>query len=540
MVSSREKRSTTVAKAVLLVVLTIAAYVPALQGGYIWDDDSYLTENPVIKSPDGWRLAWVVGTTPQYYPLVFTTFWAEARLWGLEPMGYHAVNVLFHIFNSLLAWRLAAVLRIPGGFAAALLFALHPMHVESVAWITERKNVLSLFFYLISALIFLRFDFIRSTESGKGRTSREVWVMYGAALAAFAAALLSKTVAASLPVALVLMMLWQRSALTFRRLWPLAPMLVLGVIAGLHTGYLEQVLVGAAGPDFDQTFVERVLIASRALLFYPWKLFVPWPLMFTYPRWDVDVWNLVSWFPVLACSGVLVLVTAAYRRGWRAPCLGVLFYAVTIFPALGFANVYPMKFSFVADHFVYHASLGLIVLVTGSFVAAVSRTSLKRGVVGAVAAVYLALTFNQGRIYADEETLWRTTVARNPDAWMAHNNLAGIALETRDAEKAEYHARQSLLRKPEHFMAHINLTTALFAQNRLNEALDHADRALEELDALIKIHIAANRAYRAEQFSGIRAMVVRQRAGIREVLRRLHARPTPEKGGTTSRSPRGG
>ena len=499
------RRRRTVLLAVLLAVLTVAAYAPSIGGGFIWDDDDYVTKNPVLRSFDGLKSAWVPGVTPQFYPVVFTTFWIEFQLWGLDPAGYHAVNVLLHLLNALLLWRLAALLRIPGAYVLALLFALHPVHVESVAWITERKNVLSLALYLLAALAYLRFDRLRLMPREVRGKRDQPWTMYIAVLLVFSAALLSKSVTASLPVAIVLMMLWRGDRLSVSRLWPLAPMLLMGAIAGLHTGYLEQTRVGAVGPDFEFSFLERILIASHAILFYPWKLALPWPLMFTYPRWEIGTDMLSSWLPLLVCVVLASGVVWLWVKGWRGTVLGIVFYAVTIFPALGFANIYPMRFSFVADHFAYHASIGLLAVAAGGLSRLITVAAIRLGMVGLLVVVYSAITFQQGYMYTDEETLWEWTIARNPDAWMAHNNLSRIHLASGDPARAEHHARESLDRKPDHFTAMINLSEALRMQGHLTEAEQQAAAAAEELRSLAELHAEAGREQHARRLLPIQS-----------------------------------
>jgi tetratricopeptide (TPR) repeat protein len=399
-----------------LVAATVVAYLPAFRAGTIWDDDWYLTENVLLDDLPGLGKLWLPGNTPQYYPAVFTTFWVERRLWGLEPAGYHAVNVLLHAANALLVWRLGRVLALPGAWFLAAAFALHPVHVESVAWITERKNVLSGFFYLSAALAWLRF----LDAPGARR-----W--YAASLALFVLALLSKSVTCTLPAALILILLWQRRPITVRSLAALAPMFLVGLALGLHTAVLERTRVGAVGPEFDFGFSERLLIAARALCFYPRQLLWPWPLMFVYPRWEPDASRLASYAPVVAVLLVAAAALAGWRRGVRGPALALSFFAGTLFPALGFFNVYPMRYSFVADHFQYLASLGVLALIAGG-AASLRRWRAPIGAAGAAALAGLAvLTWRQCAVYADEETLWRETARRNPGAWIAPNNLAELA-----------------------------------------------------------------------------------------------------------------
>jgi tetratricopeptide (TPR) repeat protein len=498
----------------VLASLTILAYAPAIAGGFIWDDDAYVTANPVLRSFAGLLSAWVPGVTPQYYPVVFTTFWVEYQLWGLNAAGYHATNVLLHVANALLVWRLASVLCIPGAYVIALVFALHPIHAESVAWVTERKNVLSMFFYLLATHAYLRFDVLRWGAPEQRGNARDVWLAYGIVIAAFAAALLSKSVTASLPIALVLMMVWRGEALSLARLAPLAPMLLLGAGAGLHTAYLERVHVGAVGPDFDFTLIERIVIAARAFLFYPVKLALPWPLIFIYPQWEIDVTGLVSWLPVLICIALLAFMIDEWRNRARGVVLAIVFYAVTIFPALGFANFYPMRFSFVADHFVYHASLGLIALAVAGFIISGRNTVAARGLSMIVVAVLAALTFRQGFMYANEATLWRRTLELNPKAAVAHNNLAILAMQAKAFAQSEYYSREAIRLKPDDYVARINLIQALRILGKTNEALEQADLAIDALDRLIELHTASGREEEVDRLSRLKFGVMFARSDM--------------------------
>ncbi|MHC4081279.1 MAG: hypothetical protein ACYSU2_08170, partial [Planctomycetota bacterium] len=301
-----------VSAAALLVLMTLAAYWPATSCGYIWDDDDYVHQNVLLRSTGGLGEIWLdVGATPQYYPLVHTSYWLEYRLWEDDPRGYHVVNILLHALGAVLLWRVLKRLGVPGAWVAAAVFALHPVHVESVAWITERKNVLSGVFYLGSALLYLRF----TLRTGEDRPSR--W-LYAGALALFVCALLSKTVACSLPAALLLVLWWKRGHIGWQDARLLAPFFALGVAFGLLTIWMEVHRVGAEGATWNLTFIDRCLIAGRALGFYAGKLIWPWPLMFVYPRWQI---NASAWwqytFPAAAAAVVVGLWLARNRIGVR-------------------------------------------------------------------------------------------------------------------------------------------------------------------------------------------------------------------------------
>jgi len=485
----RTRRLRLAVAAVAIVILTIVAYLPALNAGYIWDDDDYITNNALLTDLDGLFRIWQPLQTPQYYPVVFSTFWIEHQLWGLAPFGYHLVNVLLHLVSAALLWRILVRLRIPGGIAAAGLiaavFALHPVHVESVAWITERKNVLSGVFYLAAALAHLRFDDYRETPASGGR-AQGIWGWYGLALVLFVFALLSKSVTCSLPAALILVHLYQRKPLTIARLGVLAPMFILGLAAALNTAHVEREHVGAEGIEFALGFADRLLIASKSLLFYPWKIIWPHPLIFIYPRWEMDPGNLVTWWSVLAVLTAGTGLIWLYLKGIRGPFLALAFFAGTVFPALGFFNVYPHIFSFVADHFQYLASIGVITLIiAGAFWLWPRRHRLVTGIGVALLPVLAALTFAQSTIYEDERTLWLATVERNPGAWMSWNNLGHLALDAADLAAAEAYLRRCLEIKPDHFNAWSNLSEALRRQERFDEALESLQHALSLGQALI-------------------------------------------------------
>lgn len=469
-----------------------------MRGGFIWDDDDYLINNPHLADTAGLAQLWVPRTTRQYYPMVFTTFWLEHQLWGLHPTGYHIVNVLLHIASALLAWRVFTRLGVPGAWMIGAVFALHPVHVESVAWITERKNVLSAFFYLLAALAYLRFDRVWAGEKDRvthpaapaasarsnrpgGRGSetpdedsaarQRPWLWYAAALGLFVLALLTKSVTCSLPAAIVLAFLWLRRRLTLRRLALLGPFFAVGLALALHTAHLERTNVGASGPDFEFSVLERCLIASRALLFYPWKIIAPWPLVFIYPRWEIDASNPAAYGPVALVLTVGAGAAWLFLRGRRGAPLALAFYAGTMVPALGFFNVYPMIFSFVADHFQYLASLGTIALLVGSVAPRLPPGSVRPLLAALVLAVLGGITWQQGYQYASTATLWRTTLDRNPSAWIAHNNLGLLLREAGDHEAAIEHFKAAIALKWDHHRAHANLAETYRLQGRLEESL---------------------------------------------------------------------
>jgi tetratricopeptide (TPR) repeat protein len=456
------------------------AYAPVLACGFIWDDDFYVTANAPLRSPDGLRRIWLEpGATPQYYPLVHTSYWLEARLWGFAPAGYHAVNLILHALCAVLAWRVLLALGVPGAAAwlTAAVFALHPVHVESVAWITERKNVLSGAGYLGALLAYLRFLALAPGARGRAR-------LYLLSFALYLGALASKTVTSTLAPALLLLS-WGRSGrITARDVARLVPFLVAGVLLGLVTIWLERRVVGAVGPEWELSPIERVLIAGRALWFYLGKLLWPAQLAFIYPRWRIDAGAAWQYLPPAAALLALAALWLARVRIGRWPFVAMAFFAGTLVPALGFFDVYPMRFSFVADHFQYLASLGPIALA----VALAERATVRLGLPGrlagaALAGLALAALAGQVRaqipMYRDAEALWQETIRRNPEAWIAWNNLGQIVSARGESQRAIELYRRAIALNERYEMGHYNLGSALADQGRLEEALPHLERAIE-------------------------------------------------------------
>ena len=459
-----------------LVLVTIVAYQQAWHAGFIWDDDIYVTQNRLLTAPDGLRRIWFSLDSPsQYFPLVYTAFRLEYALWGLNPAGYHWVNILLHAANALLVWRVLRVLGVPGGWLAAALFALHPVHVESVAWITERKNVLMGFFFLLALFAWTRF-----LEERSGR----MWKYYVLALFFYALALFSKTTACTLPAALLLILWLKKKPINARRLAQTVPFVALGFGMGLMTVWWERYHQGTQGELFAIGLPERVLVASRALWFYVGKLLWPTNLAFNYPRWTISVANPFDYLWLLATAGFGAAVYFARRRVGRSVEVAALFFATTLAPTLGFIMLYTFRYSFVADHYQYLASLGPLALAAAGLTIAFDRLEkrapfLRPVFCGALLLALGALTWRQCAIYADADTLWRTTLSTNPRSWMAHNNLAISLQHTGRMDDALAHYNTALEANPNYGEGHYNLANALVQLGRVDEAVVHYEKALE-------------------------------------------------------------
>ncbi len=455
----------------LLAGVTLLCYVPALWNGYIWDDDNYVTANVTLRSLEGLRRIWLEPRSiPQYYPLVHTSFWLEYQLWGLQPMGYHLVNILLHIGGAMLLWRLLRELAVPGAWLGALLFAVHPVQVESVAWVTERKNVLSLVFYLATLLVYLRM-----TKGGAAAwwRTRRGWLHYGLAMLLFVAALLSKTVTSTLPAALVVLLLWRDWPVTrrdWRMLLPLVPFFVIGLAMAWVTILLERQHVGAMGSEWDFSLVERCLIAGQVVWFYAAKLLWPEPLIFIYPRWQIDSSHVALYLYPAALLAVLIWLWVRRRRWGLGPLVAVLLFIGTLTPALGFFNVYPMRYSFVADHFQYHASIWLLALFGALLHRLCDRWPRLALLLPALIMGLGLLTARHTLAFRDEPTLWRDVLAKNDSAWIAHNNLGLAHLHQGDYQSAITRFQSVLSLRPDHSNAPINLALALEKTGNIEEA----------------------------------------------------------------------
>ena len=461
--------------ALLLIFSTVLAYQGAWNGGFIWDDDDYVTRNPLLTESDGWGKIWFSLEAPsQYFPLVYTVFRLERTLWDFHPAGYHWVNIVLHIANALLVWQLLARLKVPGAFLAALIFALHPVQVESVAWITELKNVLMGFFFLLTLLAWTAF----ADEQAKRRSR-----FYVAAIIFYGLALSAKTTACTLPAALLLILWLQGRPITKQRGWQIAPFVLLGVAMGLVTVWWERYHQGTRGEFFVLGPIERLLVASHAVWFYLSKVFWPADLTFIYPQWSVsasDPWNYL-W--IVACVVAAGLIFLIRKRVGRSVEVAGVFFVCTLGPMLGLIMLYTFRYTYVADHYQYLACIGPIALTSAALTGGMNRlTGTRRkqliiAVYATVIAVLGTLTWRQAATYRDVETLWRSTVAKNPDCWMAYNNLGVVLSRKGEFEEAIENYNKSLQRHVEskallnYAEAHYNLANALLEKGDVRRAL---------------------------------------------------------------------
>jgi tetratricopeptide (TPR) repeat protein len=466
--------------AVALLVLVALAYSRALGCGWVWDDDVHVTDNPVLRAPGGlWDIWFSPRSLPQWYPVVHTTFWIEDGLWGASPAGHHLVNVLLHAVNALLLWKVLRRLEVPGAWLGAALFALHPVHVESVAWVSERKNVLSAAFALGSLLLLLRWAGLAGGRPGEG--DRKV---LGVAFALFVLALLSKSVVATLPAVLLVILWWKGKSITKRYTVPLLAFFAAGVLLGLNTVRIEKEHVGAVGEDWALSAGDRVVLAGRLLWFYAWKLALPAGLAFFYPRWAVDAGAAGQWlFPAAAAAALAALFAMRGRIG-RGPLAAALLFAGVLFPALGFFDVYPFRYSWAADHFNYLASAPLLALAGAGLVRARAAATARFGPPGrflpvVVLAPLAVLAWVRCGAFKDAETLWRDTLARNPEAWIAAHNLGVIELGKGRLDEAEALFSRSVALHPRSHEGWNNLGRCRADRGDLRGAEEAVRKAIE-------------------------------------------------------------
>ena len=462
--------------ALALAALAVGCYLPTLSAGFVWDDRVF-ARALAVRDWDGlWRI-WFspseIEDEGHYWPLVYTSFWLEHKLWGFAPAGYHAVNVVLHAANTLLVRRLAERLAVPGAWLVAAVFAVHPLHVESVAWIIERKDLLSGLCYLAAFLAWLRF----TDEPQAGRGGRH----YVLALALFAAGMLCKSIVVTLPAAFVIVSWWKRGRVTGSDLSRAAPFFVVGAaIAAADLSFYD-----VREPlSLGYTAAERLLIAAHALWFYAGKLLWPGGLAVIYPHWETGAGDPVAWGYVAA--GVAVAAVLWFLRGrvGRGPLAGVLFFAVTLSPVLGFVEYGYMQFSFVADRHQYLAGMGLMAVLVGAAVRGAERLPARgwrrcaAGAAAAVLAVLAVLTWRHAGIYRDGVTLFTHVVAHNPEARFAHRNLGEALTAEGRWDEALAAFRVAAEQAPDDDRDRSNVGAALVMLGRLDEAEERLRAAL--------------------------------------------------------------
>jgi tetratricopeptide (TPR) repeat protein len=464
-----------------LIGLIVLAYLPALSGGFIWDDDAHLTQNPCIVGPLGFADIWT-SAYARICPLVQSTFWLEYRLWGLNPMPYHLVNILMHAAGAVVLWRVLRVLRVPGAWLGAALWALHPVQAESVAWITEMKNTQSGLFFLLAVLFFCK-SRLAENASPPASLARRYYIL---TLVFAAMALASKSSTVVLPLVCGLCAWWIDRGWRWRRnLLELAPLLLLSLTTGIITLWTQKA-EGAFDPEFARSFAERLASAAKVFWFYAGKLAWPDPLIFIYPRWRIDPSGFTAWLPSIASAALMIVLYWQRDRWARGAFFAATYFVVALAPVLGLIDTYFWRYSFVGDHFQYLASMGPLSLGGAGISAGIEALrSLPRWILRGTGTLILlvlgTLTWRQCEMYHDDETLWTTTLRQNPDSWIAHNNLAvEYARQPGRSAEAIMHYKEALRLRPLHAQAHYNLAKELAKiPDRRADAIAHYEEALQ-------------------------------------------------------------
>jgi tetratricopeptide (TPR) repeat protein len=473
-----------------LLFAAAIVYLPILRAGFIMDDDAMLTDNPLIAAADGIRRFWYTAQPANFFgPVTATTLWVEWRLWGLNPLGYHVTNLAFHCAEVLLLFGILRRLRMPGAWLGALLFAVHPLNVETVAWVAQRKNLVAMLFFLVSIRFFLGAGLASPIPDCNGPGSRAPVPAnggsYALSLFAFVLAMLGKGSVAPLPLVLLGLIAWHRRP-ALRDMARLAPFFA--VAAGVAVLDVWTQRLGSLDTIRTAGFAERLLGAGAAVWFYLGKALWPSNLIFVYPQWRIVSTSFLWWLPLAAAVALTAILWVA-RRGWgRSTLYAWGYFCAMLTPVLGFADVYFMRYSLVADHYAHLALIGVV-----SWAAAMGALAWRRAsdaarrrwrapAAIAVAAVIVALgagTWRQCRTYRDSLTLYRVTLEANQDCWMAHNNLAvELAKIPGRMPDAIAHYEKALRLNPDYAEAHYNLGIALDAEGRTEEAIARFEEAL--------------------------------------------------------------
>jgi protein O-mannosyl-transferase len=464
-----------------LIAVTALAYQPAWNGKPIWDDDIHITIPP-LRSWHGLARIWTdPGAVPQYYPVLHTVFWLEYKLWGTWPLPYHLINIVLHAVSALLLLRILQRLEVPGAWLAAFIFALHPVHVESVAWISEVKNTLSGALCAAAALIYLNYDQYRKRGT------------YSVAFLLFLIGVMAKTVIVTLPAVLLVVFWWKRGKLEWARDFkPLIPFFVVGLMAGIVTIWAEQKFSVQQGETFNFSMIERCLIAGRLFWFYLGNLFWPPNLTLIYPPWNIA--ETVWWqylFPIAALA--LFVGLWLLRRISRAPLSALLCFTVMLFPVLSFFNLsYFMSglgpshhaAIFRADHFQYLGDIAIIALVSAGCVWLSGRMqgwlrSVLHGAGLTILILLASLTWAQSGTYRDAETCFRAVLSKNPSSATAHNNLGIALLQRGSLNEAIADFEKAVEVMPDYDRGQYNLGAALLKKGQRDRAILHLKNALK-------------------------------------------------------------
>ncbi|MBF0277679.1 MAG: tetratricopeptide repeat protein [SAR324 cluster bacterium] len=463
-----------------MVSLTLIAYFPAMDAGIILDDELFFLNDPLTSASDGLEKIWLKPLENNkiwsYVPISRSSFWLEKQIWGTDIAVSHLINVLLHLLSAIILWRTLQYCNIRGAWLIGVVFALHPVHVQSVVWIAERRNVLASVFYLTAMWAYLHFD----------KKKQGLW--YWLALVLFAGALLSKTSTIMMPLVLIFCLLWIHKNLKKIYLFRLLPFFFLSLAAGVIRIWFENTLLGATRLEESLSFGERLSVAAHVPFFYLKKLFIPYPLVFTYPKWQFDPGEIFNFFPLITLTVSSAILLWKYHSWGKPIFIGLCVFVATLFPVLGFFNIAWTQFSYVSDHWVYLPCLPVLVLAVNALLIGrkmvrglkQSQNQYKFWALGSALLIGLgSLTWNQTLIYKNQKTLNLATIRHNPNSWLAHTVLGEESLKEKNYQQAVEYSNKALQLKHNNIFALINRGLAYFHQGRIELAVRDFDEALQ-------------------------------------------------------------
>jgi protein O-mannosyl-transferase len=484
-----------------LILCVLLTYTPVWHTGFIWDDDAHLTANPCIVGPLGLKEIWTTSAA-NICPLTLTTFWVEHALWGLAPLPYHVVNVLMHGACAVLLWRVLRSLRVQGAWLGAALWALHPVAVESVAWITEMKNTESGLFFLLSILFFVRW--LRAKDLD--RRAGDGW-NYALTLLFAALAMASKSSTVILPVALCLCAWWTEGRWHWRNLARVVPIFLMSIAASALSIWTQGLaLATITDSQFVRAWPERLAAAGDAVWFYLGKLLWPHPLITIYPRWPIDATQWVSYLPLTVVIVILAIFWCKRQLWSRACFFAFAYFIAALLPVLGLIDNPIFRFSLVFDHLQYLASIGPLALAGTGLVRfpdliIPKKPSLQSTLCAGLLLIVGMASWQRTWAYESQETLWTDTLAKNSHSFMGHCSLGVAFFEKGQLDDAVAQYQKALEINPNYVAAHYNLGNALFRKGQLDEAIAHFQKALEINPKDAEAHInLGNALLQKEQF----------------------------------------
>jgi protein O-mannosyl-transferase len=463
----------------VLMLSVIVTYLPISQAGFVYDDSIILTGNPCIVGPLGLKEIWTTNAA-DICPLVLSTFWLEHGLWGLNPTPYHLVNILLHGFSAVVLWRVLRQMQIPGAWIGAALWAVHPVNVESVAWITEMKNTESGLFFLLSVYFFTRL--LRATELGGRAGCRRSYLL---ALLFAGLAIASKSSAVILPIALCLCAWWIEGRWYWRNLVRTVPVFLMAAAAGALSIWTQALhFANVTDPRWVRTWPERLVTAGDAVWFYLGKVLFPHSLVLIYPRWQIDGRHWVSYLPLLGAILFLLLFWLKRQQWSRAWFFAFGYFLLALLPALGLIDNFVFEYSLVFDHFQYLASMGPLALA-GAGLARLSDFPVSKNAAGQIALCSVLLlilgaaSWQRTLVYKDEKALWTDTLAQNPGCWLGEVNLGSILRDEGQPDEAIRHFQKALEINPNCVVAENDLGVALSEKGQPARAIEHFQRAIK-------------------------------------------------------------